>query len=131
MSASLSACSGSQEENETNAPITAQTSRYVAEIAPVLAANCATCHLTGQEAGNVVLVPAKAIESLVGVPSVQAPGLMRVVPGDPDASYLVMKLEGSHIASGGTGSQMPFGAPPLPRTSIAKIRQWITEGAKP
>lgn len=131
MSAALAACSGSPEGGETSPQPTAEKSLYQAEIAPLFAANCATCHLTGQEAGNMALIPAKAIESLVGVPSVEAPGLVQVVPGDPDASYLVMKLEGTHVANGGTGAQMPFGAPPLPRESITKIRQWIAEGAKP
>jgi hypothetical protein len=56
---------------------------------------------------------------------------MRVVAGNPDASYLVMKLEGTHLANGGSGGQMPFGAPPLPPEQIAKVRQWIAEGAKP
>ncbi|MEY4722388.1 MAG: hypothetical protein RIQ46_2113 [Pseudomonadota bacterium] len=131
MSAALAACSGSPEGNAEGSPATAGKSLFQAEIAPLLASNCATCHLTGQEAGNMALIPAKAIESLVGVKSVEAPNLMRVVPGDPDTSYLVMKLEGTHMARGGTGAQMPFGAPPLPKEKIAKVRQWIAEGAKP
>ena len=67
---------------------------------------------------------------VVNVPAAEAPKLVRVVPGKPDDSYLVMKLEGTHIEQGGNGAQMPFGAPPLPREDIARIRQWIAEGAK-
>ena len=53
------------------------------------------------------------------------------VAGDPDKSYLVMKLENTHAKNGGAGAQMPFGAAPLSPDKIAKIRQWIKDGAKP
>ena len=76
------------------------------------------------------LVPAHAIANLVNVKSVEATSLMRVVPGNPDKSYLIMKLEGTHIENGGMGARMPFGAPPLSADKIAKFRQWISEGAK-
>jgi hypothetical protein len=131
--AALTGCSGegsgAGEGASDAAP--AAASLFKTEIAPTLANGCATCHLTGAEAGNTTLIPARAIESLVGVPAKGAPGLVRVVPGRPDESYLIMKLEGTHVASGGTGAQMPFGAPPLPPEKIAKFRQWIAEGAKP
>jgi mono/diheme cytochrome c family protein len=104
---------------------------YQAEIVPLLESNCATCHLTGEEAGGMSLVGDAAIGFLVGTPSQEAPALIRVVAGNPDKSYLVMKLEGTHISHGGSGAQMPFGAPPLAPEQIAKVRQWIAEGAKP
>jgi len=106
-------------------------SYFEAEVAPILVANCAICHMTGEEAGNMSLVPDNAIASLVGVRSVEAHARTRVVPGDPDASYLVMKLEGTHMAHEGAGARMPFGGTPLPPEEIAKVRQWIAEGAKP
>jgi hypothetical protein len=60
-----------------------------------------------------------------GVPSIQQPAVLRVAPGDPDASYLVRKLEGT---VGITGEPMPpIGS--LDPTLIAVIRQWITNGA--
>lgn len=134
----LTACSGtdsggsapSNGDAGTDATATAP-SAFETDIAPIIATSCVTCHLTGQEAGNMALVPAKVRESLVAVPAVGAPGLQRVVPGDPDKSYLVMKLEGTQLEHGGTGARMPFGNPPLPTEQIAKIRQWIANGAKP
>ena len=135
----LTACSGPDKgKSDYNGSATgaadtaaAQPSYYEAEIAPMLQTNCATCHLTGQEAGNMSLIPAKAITSLVNVKSSEAPALIRVVPGDPDKSYLIMKLEGTQDQHGGVGARMPFGAPPLSPDKIAKIRKWISEGAKP
>lgn len=112
------------------AETTAQ-SYFQTEIAPLLVANCAICHMTGEEAGNMSLVPENAIASLVGVAAAEAPARTRVIAGDPDGSYLVMKLEGTHMAHGGAGARMPFGAAPLPTQEIAKVRKWIAEGARP
>lgn len=104
---------------------------YQADIVPLLESQCASCHLTGEEAGSMSLVGDAAIGFLVGKPSEEAPAIMRVVAGNPDASYLVMKLEGTHITAGGSGAQMPFGGAPLPAEQIAKVRQWIAAGAMP
>lgn len=104
---------------------------YQKDVVPILEQNCATCHLTGEEAGGMSLVGDAAIGFLVGQPSQEAPAIMRVAAGEPDKSYLVMKLEGTHIDHGGSGSQMPFGGLPLAPEDIAKVRQWIAEGAKP
>jgi mono/diheme cytochrome c family protein len=125
--AALAAGNGANPEVHLDAP----GSTYSAEIVPLLEANCATCHLTGEEAGGMSLVGDDAIGFLVGKPSEEVPGLMRVVPGEPDKSYLVMKLEGTHILHGGSGAQMPFGAPPLSLEQIARVRQWIAQGARP
>ena len=100
-------------------------------LVPLIESQCATCHLTGEEAGGLSMVGDVARDFLVGKPSQEVPAIMRVVAGNPDASYLVMKLEGTHLTHGGSGGQMPFGAPPLPPEQIAKVRQWIAAGAKP
>jgi hypothetical protein len=127
----LSACSQKAEKAE-DAVVTVETaSLFQSDIAPLFRSKCATCHLTGTEAGKMALTPQSAIANVVGVKSSEAPTLMRVAPGKPDESYLIMKLEGTHIEHGGTGATMPFGAPPLSKEQITKIRQWITEGAKP
>ena len=49
------------------------------------------------------------------------------MPGDPDASYLIHKLEG---ASDITGLRMPRNGPPfLTAGQILVIRRWIEVGA--
>lgn len=100
------------------------------DLVPILKTRCATCHLTGTEAGRLSLHPAGAYKSLVNVQSIEAASLKRVQPGKPDASYLLMKLEGTHITNGGKGARMPFGAPPLPPEQIALFKAWIKAGAK-
>ena len=99
-----------------------------AKVVPVLRSNCATCHLTGQEAGNMKLHPAAAWASLVKVASTESP-LKRVEPGAPGKSYLMHKLDGTHLDAGGQGVQMPFGAPPLEPEVRERIRAWIAAGA--
>ena len=103
---------------------------FARDIAPVLKARCASCHLTGQEEGNMALHPAAAYASLVNVPSVES-DLLRVKPGTPTQSYLLLKLEGRHLDAGGTGARMPFGQAPLDDATIERIRVWIRDGAAP
>lgn len=104
---------------------------FTRDIAPILATTCATCHQVGTEAGRMSLVPRRALAFLVDQPAVEAPALKRVAPGRPDRSYLIMKLEGTQVAHGGTGARMPFGAAPLSAERIALFRRWISQGAKP
>ncbi len=103
---------------------------FKADIAPVLKVRCATCHLTGKEAGNLALHPRAAYDTLVGVAASENARLSRVVPGKPEASYLLMKLDGTHLDNGGSGTRMPMGAPPLDPATRKRIRDWIVQGAK-
>jgi hypothetical protein len=52
--------------------------------------------------------------------------VMLVAPTDPDASYLIRKLENT---AGITGSRMPLNAAALPQSDIDQIRDWILAGA--
>lgn len=105
-----------------------ETVSFAKDVVPVLRSHCATCHLTGQEAGNMKLHPAAAWASLVKVASIESP-LRRVEPGAPGKSYLMHKLDGTHLDAGGQGVQMPFGAPPLEPEVRERIRSWIAAGA--
>ena len=98
------------------------------DIAPLLNARCASCHMTGQEEGNLAMHPRAAYASLVNVPSVES-GLLRVKPGSPNESYLLLKLEGKHLDAGGTGRQMPLDGTPLDAATLERIRSWIAGGA--
>lgn len=127
----LGACASEAPAPDAPKAAVQAASLYQEKIGPLLRSKCATCHLSGQEAGNIQLTPGQAIAAVVDVASRQVPDLKRVAPGDPDGSYLVMKLAGTHIEHGGSGTTMPFGAPPLSPQEIADIRHWIKEGAKP
>lgn len=90
---------------------------------------CVTCHTNvgRNPSGGLNLLRDLAFAQLVGTSSTQKPGTPRVVPGDPDASYLIQKLEGR---VGITGRRMPFNGPPyLTDGQLLIIRRWIAIGA--
>lgn len=94
--------------------------------ANVFTPTCATanCHSGGAPAAALNLEAANSYAQMIGIPSAQDPGVQLVNPGNPNASYLITKLEGPG-ASGGV--MPPVGA--LPQVDIDVIRQWITDGA--
>jgi mono/diheme cytochrome c family protein len=89
---------------------------------------CVACH-TGvgrSPDGGLRLDASAAYGELVNVQSTGKPEAGRVVPGDPDRSYLIHKLEGRADIE---GSRMPLGGPFLVQTDIDVIRTWIAQGA--
>ena len=90
---------------------------------------CSTCH-TGVGAslpGSMNLTSTAAtFASFVNVASIENPALKRVLPGDPDNSYMVHKIQGTDI---GTTARMPFGGPFLDQATIDQVRTWISQGA--
>ncbi len=86
---------------------------------------CAPCHSGAGAPQGLRLDAAASYAALVGMPSSEVPGLLRVEPGDPDSSYLVQKLEGR----ASVGGRMPLNQPALPQATILVIRQWIQDGA--
>lgn len=67
-----------------------------------------------------------AYGNLISVASAQDSNQTRVVPGDPDNSLIVHKLEGTQTV----GAQMPDGGPYLQQSTIDVIRLWIANGAQ-
>ncbi|MFN2447312.1 MAG: hypothetical protein ABR606_17220 [Vicinamibacterales bacterium] len=90
---------------------------------------CTQCHNTAgaQFAAGLNLVEGQSFQNLVGRNSVNKAGAVRVIPGNPDGSYLLHKLEGR---SDIVGQRMPrTGGPFLTDGQIAVIRRWIERGA--
>jgi hypothetical protein len=90
---------------------------------------CTNCHTsTGRNpAGGLNLNHDTAYDQIVNVPARAKPTAMRVVPGDPDNSYLFLKLTGG---PGITGNRMPNNGPPyLTDGQILIVRRWIANGA--
>ncbi len=82
------------------------------------------CHGTGMSAG-LNLQSGASYASLVNVTATREP-IVRVIPGNADASYLVVKLEGRQSV----GSRMPLGGQPLSQTDLTNIKNWINRGAQ-
>jgi hypothetical protein len=90
--------------------------------------NCNKCHnAVGRTfAGGLSLDHDVAYSSLVNVASTRKAGAIRVIPGDPENSYLVHKIEGR---SDIVGQRMPFSGPYLSDGQILIIKRWIANGA--
>ena len=95
----------------------------------VFGAICINCHVPGG-AGDFMFLDTEehTYQSLVDMPSLENPALDRVEPGDPEASYVVHKIEGRADIAGD-----PMPPPPESRLTpeqIAAIREWIENGAQ-
>ena len=91
--------------------------------------NCALsgCHTGTFPPQGLNLSAGQAYASLVGVTAQEKPELLRVKPGDPDNSYIYLKVTGSPRIN---GEQMPRGRTALSAEQIDLIRRWIEQGAK-
>jgi hypothetical protein len=90
---------------------------------------CIGCHSDQgrNPAGGLVLLEGRSYQQLVGRASTGKAGETRVIPGDPQNSYLVKKLEGRDIV----GDRMPRGSGPfLTEGQMLVIRKWIQDGAQ-
>lgn len=89
--------------------------------------SCIVCHSGASAPLGLRLDAASSYTALVGISSSQNGSFQLVAPANPDASYLIKKLEGTAAE----GEQMPLGGPPVPQATIDFVRQWITDGAAP
>lgn len=110
----------------------AQTSgsSFSSAVQPIFDRKCAKCHGMKDQKAKLNLSDGNAYAALVNVPSTEVPGMARVKPGDPEASYLWLKLE--HRAPKGSG--MPKGfffAGHLNQQDMDTIKAWIAGGAQP
>jgi len=102
--------------------------------ASIFSPRCATaaCHDATTRSGDLSLEDGASYGELVGVePDIEIAreaGLLRVDPGDPENSFLLIKLEGPPPSQ---GSRMPQIGPPLDDAEIDLIRAWIESGAAP
>jgi hypothetical protein len=125
-----------QRDATANEPV----ERFKDIYADILAPKCATsyCHVATNRAGLNMSSASLAYMRLVGVKAgelerdpyalCKESGLLRVVPGDPDASLLIQKL--APPATGvPCGKVMPENQKALPETELTRIRRWIAQGA--
>ena len=92
-------------------------------------AACIQCHVTGGGAAatGLILTDDVSYGNLVNRPSRLRPGETLVIPGDPDNSYMVRKLEGGPNIN---GLRMPRTSGPfLTDGQMSVIRRWIELGA--
>ncbi len=101
------------------------------DVQPIFTGNCALtgCHAGSSPEEGMSLGEGQTFSNVVNVAARQLLSMNRVTPNQPDNSYLVHKVQDTHMAAGGSGSRMPEGQPPLSQSDIDLIRAWIQAGA--
>jgi hypothetical protein len=128
----LSGCAGNGEGLDQNGrpatpgtPGTAFTADFNSIQDNVFTPVCTRCHAGATAPRGLRLDAGNSYALLVGVASGEVPTVQRVQPGNPAASYLIQKLEGTATV----GARMPLGGPFLPQSTIDIISTWIRNGA--
>jgi hypothetical protein len=104
------------------------------EVQPILNQNCAIsgCHVGATpppQPQGMNLAQGLMYGNTVNVASTELPTMDRIEPSQPDMSYLIHKIQGTHLGIGGTGQRMPLGGAPLTQEQIDAIRTWVSAGA--
>ena len=117
--------------------------QFLGEVAPILGAGadndyapgrgfpgtCWFCHYPGSPTGLDLSHPFGP-EGLVNVRGTYRTDVLRVVPGDPESSFLMTKV-GLTGTTSENGAPMPRSFPRLSGEEVERVRQWILAGAKP
>ncbi len=106
---------------------TTPTQTGYAGVEAVAEEHCFTCHsaAAADVVGNGLDLQTDFYAATVNVASTYAPHIL-VVPSDPQASLLYLKMADMNPA--GTGTEMPPGGT-IPPASIAVVEDWIVAGA--
>ncbi len=96
-------------------PVDAGSAPTFTQVYAIISANCAPCHVGGNQGGLVMTTQGEAFTNLLA---------SRVMPGNPSMSRLFCKISGSDC-----GSQMPLGRTPLTPVQISTVEAWIMAGA--
>ena len=103
---------------------------YTVHLEPLVIAHCLSCHESEDAKANLVLDPGVGYARLVGPRSIQDPDMALVEPGDPERSYLWLKLQ--HATEEGKGMPRTLsGSKKLRESEFELYRRWIEGGAKP
>lgn len=124
---------GNEEGNIVERMATTLVS-FAGQILQIFTGNCTVMNCHGQTnpvLGLDLTNYSSIFNTAINIQSQQVTaGFMdRIEPSDSLQSYLQHKIDGTHLAVGGSGLQMPRGASPLPQASRDLIRAWINQGA--
>lgn len=108
---------------------------HATDIQPIWDEHCTTtCHEPDGEWGFLLDMSGNAYAAIVGVASPQFASLAHIEPGDPEASYIWLKIMGTHAEAGGSGLVMPkaragMEVTVLTQAQLDMIEEWIAGGA--
>ncbi len=130
--------------NPTIAELKTPISLFENDVMPIFSQSCAfsSCHGSKGAGNHGIYLGAKSaadfelVKQSLASKSKVLPSMPYVMPGDPDKSFLLHKLDGDLCAfeesctNGSCGTPMPENNPALPEASRDAIRRWIAQGAK-
>lgn len=126
---------------DDHGPLPEEQGYFHETVRPALERLCSACHSESSPEAKLPLgghiSSAAIVQSLVDVPSFHGGQFARVVPGEPDQSWLYLKAAGRAADAGCRGAScndqpMPPGATAdrrLSATELSQLRQWIEDGA--
>jgi hypothetical protein len=125
----LAACGGSDEAGE-EAPDLGAPVEYSQVQSVFEEYGCTGCHPGVNP--SLDLTEGHSYDQLVGIQALEDPTLYRVVAGDPERSFLYLKVGGAPPVADipAIGTRMPPNAPPIAAADMELIRRWILQGAK-
>ena len=110
--------------DDSDAPTTDITLAQISE--QIFALKCVGCHGGGSPSANMSLESGVVAAEIINVASSQNSDIKRVDPGNPDGSYLLIKLRADEDM---VSQQMPLGGGALSDEQIEMVRKWIAGGA--
>lgn len=115
---SLTSCSDTTSVSADN-PAASDKISFNHHIRPILNKNCTGCHGgVGKQADVSFIYREEALGR-------GHSGRLTIVPGDPDASELIARVETDDVSI-----RMPYKAPALAEEEIQLLRKWIKQGAQ-
>lgn len=126
-------CSYSNPETHEALTLSGVGTGWLDRIRPLLESNCGGCHSNERAEANLVLVGEESYDNIVSQPAIGDPeGRPFIEPGNPDGSYLFLKLLGDPSIDGDLMPLDPLtGTRRLSEVELDAIKTWIAEGASP
>ena len=103
---------------------------FAKDVRPFFVAKCIACHFAGAPTHLDLVDPFNETEGVIDrETSWRGPLRKQVVPGSPDESFLLAKIDGRALDVATEGTPMPRQVERVTPAELAHIRQWIASGA--
>lgn len=108
------------------------TISFTKQVQPIFADRCNTCHHPGNAVKVDLTNPFDPATGLINRPNswTKSEKKLLVVPGDPEASALIWKVEQAILDDHVDGYPMPWHIEPLTQRQLDDLQKWIGAGAK-
>lgn len=124
---------------QPSGPEVVESGYFHEQVRPILEEHCSGCHSEASPEASLSLggklTSADVVKNLRHVKSVHGGQFARVLPGEPDHSWLYLKVSGGSTAAACVGAECnsqvmpPTGEVTLSPAELEIIRKWIADGA--